>query len=103
MLHIEQARAARSLKALSVRAWSQSGSRSGACFELRVRQLKAGQIVHWSLQMTNPLTFAASETIDLKTDETVIHLRRLGAGPALLLLHGFPETHLMWRDVAPRL
>lgn len=26
-----------------------------------------------------------------------------GSGPALLLLHGFPETHLMWRDVAPQL
>jgi haloacetate dehalogenase len=26
-----------------------------------------------------------------------------GRGPALLLLHGFPETQLMWRDVAPRL
>ncbi len=26
-----------------------------------------------------------------------------GAGPPLLLLHGFPETHLMWREVAPRL
>jgi haloacetate dehalogenase len=24
-----------------------------------------------------------------------------GSGPAVLLLHGFPETHLMWRDVAP--
>ncbi|HVR39857.1 MAG TPA: alpha/beta hydrolase, partial [Thermoanaerobaculia bacterium] len=26
-----------------------------------------------------------------------------GDGPPLLLLHGLPETHLMWRDVAPRL
>lgn len=26
-----------------------------------------------------------------------------GAGPALLLLHGFPQTHLMWRRVAPAL
>jgi haloacetate dehalogenase len=26
-----------------------------------------------------------------------------GGGPPLLLLHGFPETHLMWRDVAPLL
>ncbi len=26
-----------------------------------------------------------------------------GDGPPLLLLHGYPETHLMWRDVAPRL
>jgi haloacetate dehalogenase len=26
-----------------------------------------------------------------------------GSGPPVLLLHGFPETQLMWRDVAPRL
>ena len=27
----------------------------------------------------------------------------LGSGPALVLLHGFPQTHLMWRHVAPAL
>ena len=26
-----------------------------------------------------------------------------GAGPAVVLLHGFPQTHYMWRHVAPRL
>lgn len=26
-----------------------------------------------------------------------------GAGPAVLLLHGYPQTHLAWRHVAPRL
>ncbi len=26
-----------------------------------------------------------------------------GKGPPLLLLHGYPETHRMWRDVAPAL
>lgn len=26
-----------------------------------------------------------------------------GAGPPLLLLHGYPQTHLMWRDLAPAL
>ena len=26
-----------------------------------------------------------------------------GSGPGVLLLHGFPQTLLMWRDVAPRL
>ncbi|SPH17437.1 Haloacetate dehalogenase H-1 [Defluviimonas aquaemixtae] len=26
-----------------------------------------------------------------------------GAGPAVLLLHGFPQTRAMWRQVAPRL
>jgi haloacetate dehalogenase len=27
----------------------------------------------------------------------------LGSGPAVVLLHGFPQTHLMWRHVAPAL
>lgn len=28
---------------------------------------------------------------------------RGGSGPAVLLLHGIPETHLMWRSIAPPL
>ena len=40
-------------------------------------------------------------TAELRTDETTIFVRLGGAGPPLLLLHGFPETHLMWREVAP--
>src|SRR5262249_59043980 len=28
---------------------------------------------------------------------------RLDSAPPLVLLHGFPQTHLMWRDIAPRL
>jgi haloacetate dehalogenase len=43
------------------------------------------------------------EGIVINTGETIIFLRRLGNGPPLLLLHGFPETHLMWRDIAPLL
>jgi haloacetate dehalogenase len=34
---------------------------------------------------------------------TTIALRWGGAGPAVVLLHGFPETHVMWRRVAPAL
>ncbi len=26
-----------------------------------------------------------------------------GNGPALLMLHGYPETHVMWHKIAPRL
>lgn len=37
------------------------------------------------------------------TKETTIFTRVGGVGPPLLLLHGFPETHLMWRGLAPLL
>ena len=32
-----------------------------------------------------------------------VFMRIGGDGPPVLLLHGFPETHLMWRAIAPRL
>jgi haloacetate dehalogenase len=32
-----------------------------------------------------------------------IHFRRLGAGPGMVLLHGFPQTGHMWRKIMPRL
>ncbi len=32
-----------------------------------------------------------------------IFVRHAGEGDPVLLLHGFPQTHLMWRDVGPRL
>lgn len=43
------------------------------------------------------------EAIEINTGDTTIFLRRSGSGPGLLLLHGFPQTHLMWREVAPLL
>jgi haloacetate dehalogenase len=43
------------------------------------------------------------EALELPTAAGAVFARRGGSGPALLLLHGFPETHLMWRDVAPTL
>ncbi|TIV07217.1 MAG: alpha/beta hydrolase, partial [Mesorhizobium sp.] len=38
---------------------------------------------------------------EIDTGEARIFARRAGAGPGLLLLHGFPQTHAMWREVAP--
>ena len=35
--------------------------------------------------------------------DVVINLVVGGSGPPLLLLHGFPQNHLIWRNVAPRL
>src|SRR5262249_33004019 len=53
--------------------------------------------------MASPTTLEDFEAIELQVEETSIFLRRLGSGPAVLLLHGFPQTHLMWRAVAPLL
>jgi haloacetate dehalogenase len=53
--------------------------------------------------MTSPATLEDFEAVELQAEETGIFLRCFGSGPAVLLLHGFPQTHLMWRAVAPLL
>ena len=47
--------------------------------------------------------FDGFEIRTLDTDRGAINARVGGSGPPLLCLHGFPETHLMWHAVAPRL
>jgi haloacetate dehalogenase len=32
-----------------------------------------------------------------------VFLRCAGSGPVVLLLHGYPQTHLAWRSIAPQL
>src|SRR5271168_4760318 len=39
----------------------------------------------------------------IETSGAKINLVTGGSGPPLLLLHGYPQTHLMWRKLAPRL
>jgi haloacetate dehalogenase len=41
------------------------------------------------------------QVAEIHTGETTIFVRSYGAGTPLLFLHGFPQTHLMWRGVAP--
>jgi len=53
--------------------------------------------------MALSLSFDQFDTFEIETKETRIFARRGGAGPGLLLLHGFPQTHLMWRHIAPAL
>src|SRR5262245_47264375 len=47
--------------------------------------------------------FDGFATAEVDVGETTIFIRRKGSGPPLLLLHGFPQTHLMWHRVAPAL
>src|SRR5215469_11367344 len=57
-----------------------------------------------SLPAVEPESFFpgfSAETV--KTSGTTIHVLRKGSGRPLLLLHGYPETHLTWHKVAPKL
>jgi haloacetate dehalogenase len=47
--------------------------------------------------------FDGFETRALATPRGAVAARVGGAGPPLLLLHGYPQTHLMWHAVAPAL
>jgi haloacetate dehalogenase len=39
----------------------------------------------------------------IRSRDAVINLVHGGSGPPVLLLHGYPETHVMWHKVAPAL
>jgi haloacetate dehalogenase len=39
----------------------------------------------------------------IAANDAWINICRGGSGPPVLLLHGYPQTHLMWRRVAPAL
>ena len=47
--------------------------------------------------------FPGFERRRIATSGAEINLVTGGGGPPLLLLHGYPQTHVMWRKVAPRL
>ncbi len=47
--------------------------------------------------------FESFETKTVKTSGATIHAVVGGSGPPLLLLHGSPQTHVMWHKVAPHL
>jgi haloacetate dehalogenase len=47
--------------------------------------------------------FDAFDHKSLKVSDCTIDLVMAGSGPAILLLHGFPETKAAWRKIAPQL
>ena len=50
--------------------------------------------------LTDQISFESSQ---VEVSGNTIFLRRYGNGPAILLVHGFPRTSLMWRFLAPKL
>jgi len=47
--------------------------------------------------------FPGFRTKSIRASGATIHVATGGTGPAVLLLHGYPETHAMWHKVAPQL
>ena len=47
--------------------------------------------------------FDGFRKFDIATTGTTIHGVTGGSGPPLLLLHGYPQTHAMWHELAPLL
>src|SRR5258708_1082951 len=43
------------------------------------------------------------ETSQVEVSGNTVFVRRYGKGPAILMVHGFPRTSLMWRSLAPKL
>jgi haloacetate dehalogenase len=50
-----------------------------------------------------PDFFPGFEQRRIRTAGAEINLVMGGSGPPLLLLHGYPQTHVMWRKIAPKL
>ncbi len=47
--------------------------------------------------------FPGFKHLTTKASGATINFVTAGSGPPLLLLHGYPQTHIEWRDVAPQL
>ena len=47
--------------------------------------------------------FEGFETKRIQTSGSEIFLKQGGSGPPLLLLHGYPQTHVIWHKIAPAL
>ena len=47
--------------------------------------------------------FPRFEARKIQTSGATINVLRGGSGPPLLLIHGYPQTHVEWHKIAPRL
>jgi haloacetate dehalogenase len=50
-----------------------------------------------------PPLFPGFSRQTIQTSGATIHTLRGGSGPPVLLIHGYPQTHVEWHKIAPRL
>src|ERR671922_287831 len=67
--------------------------------------LKAALATSLAGKVQQPSTsfFPGFETRRITTSGATIHTRHGGSGPPLLLLHGYPQTHVEWHKIAAEL
>jgi haloacetate dehalogenase len=56
-----------------------------------------------SQKLTASEFFPGFKRLTTKTSGATINFVSAGSGPPLLLLHGYPQTHIEWRKIAPQL
>ena len=62
--------------------------------------LLAGPLAQFANAQRDSSTLFKTAEIDVAGNK--IFYRRYGQGPAILMVHGFPRTSLMWRFLAPK-
>ena len=62
----------------------------------------AGDPTRWGTAEVAAL-FPGFKHLDMRTKGATIRVRHGGSGPPLLLLHGYPNNHVLWYAVAARL
>ena len=55
------------------------------------------------LRYGRPVFGAGFEPVDVEVAGVRVHAVRGGSGPPVLLLHGYPQTHVMWHRIAGEL
>ncbi len=65
-----------------------------------IQKDKADLLAH--MKGRHPMLFDSFEQTQITTRGATISFTKGGQGYPLLLLHGYPETHVMWHKVAPR-
>jgi haloacetate dehalogenase len=73
---------------------------------LSIRRCFVRQDIHRGLPaqpLRAKVMFEGFENRRISVGDVTINTLLKGSGPALLLLHGYPQTHVMWHKVAPSL